>query len=56
MYDYDPEVWVQMIERTITKHSKHLESVDFWVETKELYDKHGNVYSQMFPRLAINFK
>ena len=56
MYDYDPDAWIQMISTAMGKYEKRLQTVDFWVETKELYDKQGNVYSQSFPRLAINFK
>tara|TARA_R110000772_G_scaffold121664_3_gene227936 strand:- start:2222 stop:2392 length:171 start_codon:yes stop_codon:yes gene_type:complete len=56
MFDIDPDAWMKMITDVIAKYEKRLESVDFWVETKDMYDKHGNVYSQAFPRLAINFK
>ena len=56
MYDYDPELWVQMIERQINKHEKRLQTYDFWVETLELYDREGNAYSQLVPKLAVSFK
>jgi hypothetical protein len=56
MYDYEPDLWVKMIESTISKHAKHLEALDFWVDTLELYDREGNVYSQIVPKLAVNFK
>jgi hypothetical protein len=56
MYDYEPEKWIAMINNTINKHAKHLESVEFWVETQELRDRHDNAYTQQFPRLAVNFK
>ncbi len=56
MYDYEPEAWIKMIKNTIDKHSKRIESADFWVESLELFDRDGNVYSQPVPKLAINFK
>lgn len=56
MYDYEPEVWAKMIENTITKHGKRLASLDFWVESLELYDRDGNVYSQVVPKMAVRFK
>ena len=56
MYDYEPEVWAKMIDNTISKHSKRLSAVDFWIETLELYDREGNPYSQIVPKFAVSFK
>ncbi len=56
MYDYDSEAWAKMLESTINKHSKRLHAIDFWVEPLELFDRSGNVYSQLVPKVAISFK
>ena len=56
MYDYEPEVWAKMIENSINKHSKRLAALDFWVESLELYDREGNPYSQIVPKMAVTFK
>ncbi len=56
MIDYEPEAWIAMINSTINKHVKRIDSADFWVESLELYDRDGNVYSQLTPRLALSFK
>ncbi len=56
MYDYDPELWAKLIESTMKNYEKRLQSIDFWVYSLELYDRQGNAYSQVAPKLAINFK
>ena len=56
MHDYEPDVWATMIEKVINKHGKYLADLNFWVETRELTDRHGNTINQDYPRLAINFK
>lgn len=57
MYDYEPELWIKMITDAINgKNAKRYSSVDFWVESLELFDSSGNTYSQIVPKLAVSFK
>lgn len=53
----DSDVWVSMIEKQLNgKNSRRFAEINFWVETRELTDRQGNVVYQHFPRLAISFK
>lgn len=56
MTEYESEIWRNMIDKTLERYKGRLESLTFYVEVTELYDKRGNVYSDKLPRLAINFK
>lgn len=52
----DEKLWIEMIERTLNKQVKYIDTLNFYVDLKEMYDKQGNLYYQEFPVLAINFK
>ena len=57
MYDYEPDLWIKMISDAMNgKNSKRFATVDFWVESLELFDSAGNTYSQIVPKLAVSYK
>lgn len=50
------KLWIDMIEKSLKDQARYLDSYEFYIELKEMYDKQGNLYYQEFPRLAVNFK
>lgn len=56
MDHYDEELWAKLVEESLFKYQKRLRSFDFWVYPLEMYDREGNAYTYLAPKIAINFK
>ncbi len=56
MYDYEPDKWIKMIADVLDKKHKYIRNADFWIESLELMDVEGRIYTQVVPRLSVTFK